>query len=179
MSTAAVAQETIDTRIGKLTFESGYPSPETVAKLYDEMDFQRACQAYIWGIPAVGIAEWRLAHRDIMKGKNGEMLSYLSFNEKLGILTPNYTTPYIITLVDLEESGPFVVEVPPGLMAGMILDVWQRVLADLGVVGPDQGKGGKYLILPPGHEKVAPQGYYVVQSEGSDGVGRPQAPGGR
>jgi hypothetical protein len=51
-------------------------------------------------------------------------------------------------------------------MAGMILDAWQRVLADLGVVGPDQGKGGKYLILPPGHEKVAPEGYYVVQSEG-------------
>jgi hypothetical protein len=51
-------------------------------------------------------------------------------------------------------------------MAGMILDAWQRVLADLGVVGPDQGKGGKYLILPPGHEKVEPQGYYVVQSEG-------------
>jgi hypothetical protein len=166
MSTSAVAQETRKTRIGELTFESGYPSQETVAKLYDEMDFQRACQAYIWGIPAVGIAEWRLAHRDIMKAKNGEMLSYLSFKEKLGILTPNYTTPYIITLVDLQESGPFVVELPPGLMAGMILDAWQRVLADLGVVGPDQGKGGKYLILPPGHEKVAPEGYFVVQSEG-------------
>jgi hypothetical protein len=62
-----------------------------------------------------------------MKGKNGEMLSYLSFDEKLGILTPNYTTPDIATLVDLEESGPLVVEIPPGLMAGMILDAWQRV----------------------------------------------------
>src|SRR5262245_26791580 len=69
-------------------------------------------------------------------------------------------------MLDLQESGPIVVEIPPGQMAGMILDVWQRVLADLGVVGPDQGKGGKYLILPPGHEKVSPAGYYVVQSEG-------------
>jgi len=158
--------EVVDTRIGKLTFESGYPSQETVAKLYDEMDFQRACQAYLWGIPAVGIAEWRLAHRDIMKGKNGEMLSYLSFQEKLGILTPNYTTPYIVTLIDLDESGPIVVELPPGLMAGMVMDAWQRVLADLGVVGPDKGEGGKYLILPSGHEKVAPPGHFVVQSEG-------------
>src|SRR6516225_2316752 len=162
----ALAQETIDTRIGKLTFESGYPSQKTVQKLYDEMDFQRACQAYLWGIPAVGIAEWRLAHRDIFKAKSGEMLSYLDFKEKLGILTPNYTTPYIVTLIDLEESGPFVVELPAGLMAGMIMDVWQRVLEDLGVVGPDQGKGGKYLILPPGHEMVKPAGYYVVQSPG-------------
>ncbi len=39
----AIAQETRDTRIGKLSFESGYPSQETVKKLYDEMDFQRAC----------------------------------------------------------------------------------------------------------------------------------------
>lgn len=166
LSTSATAQETKDTRIGKLTFESGYPSQKTVEKLYDEMDFQRACQAYIWGIPAVGMAEWRLAHRDIMKGKNGEVLSYLSFQEKLGILTPNYTTPYAATLIDLQESGPLVIEIPEGLMAGMILDCWQRVLADLGVVGPDQGKGGKYLILPPGHEKVSPPGYYVVQSQG-------------
>ena len=161
-----LAQETLDTRIGKLTFESGYASKETVQKLYDEMDFQRAAQAYIWGIPAVGLAEWRLAHRDIFKAKNGEMLSYLDFKEKLGILTPNYTTPYIVTLADLQESGPIVVELPRGLMAGMIMDAWQRVLADLGVVGPDKGNGGKYLILPPGHEMVKPEGYYVVQSPG-------------
>jgi hypothetical protein len=49
-------------------------------------------------------------------------------------------------------------------MAGMIMDNWQRVLADLGVVGPDQGKGGRYLILPPGHDMVEPEGYFVVPS---------------
>lgn len=104
----AHAQETpdeLDTRIGKLTFESGYPSKETVAKLYDEMDFQRASQAYLWGIPAVGLNEWRKAHFNVFKAKNGEMLSYLDFAEKLGILTPNYTTPYIATFIDLKESG--------------------------------------------------------------------------
>jgi hypothetical protein len=72
MSTSAIAQETRKTRIGELTFESGYPSPETVAKLYDEMDFQRACQAYIWGIPAVGIAEWKHANDHVFKVRNGQ-----------------------------------------------------------------------------------------------------------
>lgn len=161
---AALAQETEDTRIGKLTFESGYPSDETVKKLYDEMDFQRACQAYLWGIPAVGLHEWAKAHFNVFKAKSGEMLSYLDFAEKQGILTPNYTTPYVATFIDLEKSGPMVVEIPAGLMAGMILDGWQRVLEDLGVVGPDKGKGGKYLILPPGHAKVNATGYYVVYS---------------
>lgn len=163
----AFGQKAMDTRIGKLNFESsGYPTSETVQKLYDEMDFQRASQAYIWGIPGVGLNEWRRAHFDVFKAKNGQMLSYLDFKEKLGILTPNYTTPYIATFIDLQESGPMVVDIPAGLMAGMILDPWQRVMADLGVVGPDKGKGGKYLILPPGYKKVAPKGYFVVPSEG-------------
>jgi hypothetical protein len=164
MTKTASPTETKETRIGKLVFESGYPSDQTVKKLYDEIDFQRACQAYLWGIPAVGLHEWAKAHANVFKAKSGQMLSYLDFDEKLGILTPNYTTPYIATFIDFEKSGPTVIEIPAGLMAGMILDGWQRVLADLGVVGPDQGKGGKYLIIPPGHEKVAPSGFYVVQS---------------
>lgn len=168
VSSLALAQETIDTRIGKLTFESGYPSKETVQKLYDEMDFQRAAQAYIWGLPAVGLNEWRRAHYNVFGGKSGEMLNYFDFTEKLGILTPNYTTPYIATFIDLKETGPFVVEVPAGLIAGMILDNWQRVLADLGVVGPDKGQGGKYLIMPPGYGPVEAEGYYVVEATSRD-----------
>jgi hypothetical protein len=158
----------VNTRIGELTFQSGYPQSGTVAKLYEEMDFQRACQAYIWGIPAVGLNEWRRAHYNEHGGKSGEMLNYFDFTEKLGILTPNYTTPYIATFIDLLETGPFVVVVPPGLIAGMILDNWQRVIADLGVVGPDMGKGGKYLILPPGYGAVEAEGYFVVQSKSRD-----------
>ena len=37
--------ETIDTRFGQLEFEGGYPTAETVQKLYNELDFQRAVQA--------------------------------------------------------------------------------------------------------------------------------------
>jgi hypothetical protein len=55
LAAPAPAQETKDTRIGKLSFENGFPSKDTATKLYDEMDFQRACQAYLWGLPAVGL----------------------------------------------------------------------------------------------------------------------------
>ena len=62
-SNFAVAQETIDSRIGKLSFtkdfENGYPTDETVKKLYDEMDFQRATQAYMWSIPLIGFVHWQ------------------------------------------------------------------------------------------------------------------------
>jgi hypothetical protein len=162
---------TVSTRIGELKFESGYPSGETVTKLYNEIDFQRACQAYLWAITAVGLNGWRRAHYAEHGGKSGEMLNYFDFAEKLGILTPNYTTPYIATFIDLLETGPFVIEVPAGLIAGMILDNWQRVIADLGVVGPDMGHGGKYLILPPAYGPVEADGYFIVQATSRDVLG--------
>lgn len=45
-----------------------------------------------------------------------------------------------------------VVELPLGLMAGMILDSWQRVLADLGAVGPDKGRP-RHLTLMENHHQ--------------------------
>lgn len=42
----------VQTRIRELEFthdfENGYPTDETVQKLYNEMDFHCACQAYLW-----------------------------------------------------------------------------------------------------------------------------------
>ena len=45
--------QTVETRIGKLDFELGVPTQATVKNLYDQMDFQRACQLYIWALPLV------------------------------------------------------------------------------------------------------------------------------
>jgi hypothetical protein len=106
MRTPKVKTKTTRTRIGKLQFESGYPNRETVGKLYDEMDFQRASQAYLWGLPIVGLAEWKHANDHVFKVRNGQLVSYITFDEKLGILTPNYTTPYLCATADLERSGP-------------------------------------------------------------------------
>ncbi len=36
-------------------------------------------------------------------------------------------------------------------------------MADVGITGADKGKGGKYLILPPGFEGEVPDGYFVVR----------------
>ena len=53
----------VETRIGTLDFThdfaNGYPTDETVEKLYDERDFQRACQAYLWSLPAVSFTAWQ------------------------------------------------------------------------------------------------------------------------
>jgi hypothetical protein len=144
--------ETIETRIGKLDFELGVPTKETVAKLYDELDFQRACQAYLWALPAVSFAQMQ-AMGDFASGaRNGDVVISEGYRSVSAILTANVTTPYISGMVDLAETGPVVVDVPAGLIAGSAMDFWQRPLTDFGVTGPDKGRGSKYLIVGPGQE---------------------------
>lgn len=154
----------VETRVGTLEFVNGYPTDDTIDKLYDEMDFQRAVQAYLWGLPMVEMAEWAHAHRNVFGAGQYDFTTYLDFVEKQGILTANATTPYMMAFPNLKETGPLVFEIPAGPTAGGLLDFWQRPFADLGQTGPDQGKGAKYLILGPGHEPLGPDGYIVVRS---------------
>lgn len=159
-----VLQGTKDTRIGKIEFDKGFPSKKAVEKLYDELDFQRACQAYIWGLPIIGFAEWQASAAKSMGAGDLDYVIYLSVEDKLGILTPNASTPYIIAYSDLSKTGPLVVEVPAGASAGGVLDFWQRPITDTGFAGPDKGEGAKYLVLPPGSPDIQAEGYRVVRS---------------
>src|SRR5262249_37062168 len=78
------------------------------------------------------------------------------------LLTGNSETVYGLVSFDLKRDGPTVVEAPPMLLGG-INDMWQHVLAAIGQTGIDQGKGGKFLLLPPDFKGEASQGYFVVK----------------
>src|SRR5262245_42713214 len=162
---AGLAQaQTVDTRIGKLELQNGYPTKESVEKLYDEMDFQRATQAFIWALPAVGFHGLHLAHQKTFGAKDGEVVLYQDLKDKAGMLTPNLTTLYLMTFWNLAEQGPLVVEVPAGATAGGLLDIWQRPITDTGQTGPDRGGGAKYLIVAPGSDVREMRGYVVARS---------------
>lgn len=155
----------VDTRIGRLQIENGFPTADAAKKLFEESDFQRATQAYLWGLPAVGFQALHLAHLNIFGAKNGEIVTYQTLKDKAGMLTPNITTLYAMSFWNMAEQGPLVVDVPEGATAGGIMDVWQRPVTDTGQTGPDKGNGGKYLILPPGSPDVNADGYMVFRSK--------------
>ena len=140
--------QTIVTRIGALEFTrdfaNGYPIDATVEKLYDERDFQRACQAYLWSLPAVSFTSWQ---RGVTKGlgaRNGQIVAILSYEARRGILTANATTPYYLGFADL-SSGPLVLEMPSRGVQGAINDSWQNAI-------PETDAPGKYLVLAPGQK---------------------------
>ena len=58
-----------------------------------------------------------------------------------------------------------VVELPPGPFIAFVDDHNMRWVQDMGLIGPDKGKGGKHLILPPGYKGEVPSGYYVGRSK--------------
>jgi hypothetical protein len=43
-------------------------------------------------------------------------------------------------------------------------DSWFHYVTDLGAAGPDRGKGGKFLFLPPDYQGEAPDGYFVCRT---------------
>ena len=43
-------------------------------------------------------------------------------------------------------------------------DHHQRWIIDMGLPGPDAGKGGKHRLLPPGYKGDVPAGHYVGRS---------------
>jgi len=165
-ASAQHAVETTDTRIGKLEFQKGYPSEATVKKLYNEMDFQRATQAYIWALPAVSSTNMANTFKSAFNAKYGDLISLTTYEDASYGITANATTPYYFMIYDLKKMGAVVFEEPAGATAGFVDDLWQRPVVDLGVPGVFQGKGGKHLILAPGQKAPADtNGYHVVHSK--------------
>ena len=60
-----------------------------------------------------------------------------------------------------------MIELPAGPTAGGVSDFWQREFGVLGEMGPDAGRGGKHLVVPPGQDPPADvDGYNVLRSTG-------------
>lgn len=140
----------------------------SAADLAKRVTHSRAFAAVVWGMPAVNFELMRQAMLRSLKGKDNQIVYYSRLpNWKNQTLTPNPDSIYIMPFYDTIE-GPMVLEVPPaegGTLVGSIDDTWQLALEDVGPAGLDKGKGGKYLILPPGFKGSTPQGYQALQSQ--------------
>jgi len=131
---------------------------------------RRAVEAVIWGTPAVNFdLMYQAMVRDAKSGDGSNKIVYWSrlFDWKNQTLTPNPDAIYFMAFFNTRDSGPVVLEIPPtdeGSITGSVDDCWQTAIEDVGPAGLDKGKGGKYLILPPGYKEQTPSGYFALQS---------------
>ena len=151
----------VETSIGTLNLNYGYPDAATVQKIYDNLDRSRALQAYLLALPIVNQASMRDSMRKFGPDNQTDVIWENLVDSKTVELTANNNTVYSFIWLDTHK-GPLVVEVPP-MVLGLIDDFWYRWVADIGITGADKGKGGKYLVLPPGYKGQIPEGYFVVR----------------
>jgi len=157
--------DTVETRIGTLEFFDGLPDDETVRKVYDNLDFARGVEVFLNFIPATSIEGIRLGMVELGATQSNQAVIFDELMESNSLfLTGNTDTVYVSVILDLEKDGPTVVEIPPGSGPGTVNDAFFRFVIDMGAPGPDRGKGGKYLLLPPEYDGEVPEGYFVARS---------------
>ena len=162
--------------LGSLPFVENRPMQETAETLRDELLFQRATQAYLWALPLINTLGMKVgSEKTFGAGYNVLPVWKKRLDAKTLVTTPNSDVIYAMGYVDLGKDGPLVFEAPPNLQ-GILLDVWQRPIpvdggtffGDVGLPGPDAGKGGKFLLLPPGYEGAVPGDCFVYRSPTSN-----------
>jgi hypothetical protein len=168
-----LGQETTFDKLANLPFAEGRPTKEAAQILRDELLFQRATQTYLWAMPLINTLGMQVGSEKVFgAGYNVLPIWKKRLDAETQVTTPNSDVLYAMSYVDLGKDGPLVMEAPPGLQ-GILLDYWQRPIpvdggkffGDVGLAGPDGGKGGKFLLLPPGYKGAVPEGYFVYRSD--------------
>jgi len=154
---------TVETKtLGPLHFFDGMPSADTVAKTYDYLDVARGAEAFLAGVPPASAFSVMEGFREAGMQPGDLGLAEGLLDARSLFLTPNTTTVYAMLEFDVKD-GPFVLEIPPGVL-GPVQDAFFRFVVDFGPVGPDQGKGGKYVIAHQSYKGELPAGAFEVRT---------------
>jgi len=146
--------DTVETKwLGTLKFFDGFPDKETADKVYDHLAFIRGVEVFLNFLPACSLEAMRVGHVEsgITTANHAVITEELMDSMPL-FLTANTDTVYCSAILDLERDGPTVVVIPPNCGPGTVNDAFFRFVVDMGAPGPDRGRGGKYLILPPDYQ---------------------------
>ena len=155
----------VHSSIGALQYFDGVPTPETAETVYDYLDRSRAVEVFLNSIPAMSMSALRAGQAAAGADACNKICIFDTLMDSTSlVLTGNTSTMYAIGFLDLAKDGPCVIDLPPKML-GILDDMAFLYMTDLGVAGPDKGKGGKFLVLPPGYDGPVPDGYFVVPSK--------------
>jgi hypothetical protein len=154
----------VETSIGTLNFMDGSPLPETVDLVYDNLDRMRGVDVFLKCMPAASVRQLMLGPEELGADDYYKVPIFDNLMDSKSLfLTGNTSTLYVLPSLNMKDTGPIVLEVPPGML-GAFNDAWFRYMQDVGPLGQDKGAGGSYLVLPPNYEGDIPDGYFVVKS---------------
>nr|WP_321399307.1 DUF1254 domain-containing protein [uncultured Desulfobacter sp.] len=160
-----IVPDKIETRLGKLEFFDGFPSQQTARTMHDYLYFHRAVDVFLDEMSAASIFAIREGLKTLGIHDCHQVAIFENLMDSKALwLTANTETVYASNCLNLKKDGPIVIESPPNVL-GILDDMWMRYVGDIGNAGPDKGKGGKFLILPPEYKGKVPDGYHVFRSQ--------------
>ena len=159
---------TVKAGIGALEFTDGYPTRETATKLRDHLDYLHGVEAFMNSIQ--GVSTYAAREGFLGAGINdGDVLIFSELMDSTSVfLTANADTVYFLAFFDLSD-GPLVLETPTDSL-GIVDDMWFGWITDFGLPGADRGRGGTYLLLPPGYDGPVPEGGLYVRRSATNHV---------
>ena len=97
--------DSVNTRIGELTFYDGIPTEDTLNKVYDNLDFVRAVDVFLNFIPANSIEGMRIGMKSLGVDDSNEVLVFDNLMDSAPLfLTGNNDTVYACAMLDHKKS---------------------------------------------------------------------------
>ncbi|RDJ14413.1 DUF1254 domain-containing protein [Rhizobium grahamii] len=142
---------------------------KSTQQVFDKEIERKAVQAVVWGLPVVNYDLMRQEMLAKTPGKVGQVIYWgRPLDWRNQTLTPNPDALYFMVFFTTKD-GPVVLDLPPAeekaSFNGNIVTAWQLPLEDAGLLGIDKGKGGKFVVLPPGYKEKLPDGFIPLPSE--------------
>ncbi len=152
-----------------LVAASAEGAEKAARQAFDDEIERKAVQAVVWGIPVVNYDLMRQEMLTKTPGRVGQVIYWgRPLDWRNQTLTPNPDALYFMTFFTTKD-GPVVLDLPAAegssSFNGNIVTAWQLPLEDAGLLGYDKGKGGKFVVLPPGYKDKLPEGFIPLQSE--------------
>jgi len=131
-----------------------------------QIPYQRGIEVMDWAMPAVSMLSMRDGNFSLGGGFNTIYWLSKPPTAQTEAVTANNQTPYAAIFLTARD-GPVILDVPPATkrtaIFGSAINVWQVPVADIGPAGADEGKGGRYLFLPPGYKGDNPDNMIPVK----------------
>ncbi len=158
-----VTPDILKTDLGTLTSFDGVPDEKTAQVVFDNLDIQRSTQAFLNTLQIASLQAMKAGIVQLGPANTTAVLFEDLMDSHAFFLTPNTTSVYMMAWLEVGDE-PMVIETPPDVL-GFVDDAWFKYVLDFGRVGPDKGKGGKFLVVPEGYKGKIPRGYHVARTK--------------
>jgi len=162
VSTAVLANDVQETYLGKLEYQDQTITKATAQMLHRRMALQRASQLVLWSLPITSLYQAYEAQKNNLRvdGRDPVIGLYQGYDSVYPFLTANVTTPYTVSMADLSETGPLVVNIPAGGVYGVANNAWQQPIKEI-----NSGQQETLLFVGPGQEYPKDFKGEVIQSD--------------